>query len=158
MSLHAKLAETVGVSKANSFVMEDGSILELGAQSARIAGKINADHVYVDGASVGDVGSVVLHDRRMLSRDGIAVVVIAVSKDTGLLVGRPDVVSRGFVDNQEARDMIDQSRDLLAQTLNHQKQLNDWATVSSLIRDTLDNFYYEKTHRKPIIVPVLMRV
>ena len=158
LSLHAKLAETVGISKANSFVMEDGSILELGAQSARIAGKINADHVYVDGASVGDVGSVVLHDRRMLSRDGIAVVVIAVSKDTGLLVGRPDVVSRGFVDNQEARGMIEQSRDLLAQTLNHQKQLNDWATVSSLIRDTLDNFYYEKTHRKPIIVPVLMRV
>jgi ribonuclease J len=158
LSLHASLAETVGIPKANSFVMEDGSILELNPGSARVVGKINAGHVYVDGSSVGEVGAVVLHDRKMISRDGIAVVVVAVDQNTGLLVGRPDVVSRGFVDNIESKEMLEQSRDILAQTLNHQNQLTDWNVVSIKIKDTLNNFYYEKTRRKPIIVPVLMKV
>ena len=118
LSLHAKLAEVGRHSrKPTTFVMEDGDILELNAQSARIAGKINAGNVYVDGLSVGDVGNVVLHDRRMLSRDGIAVVVVAVNKDTGQLVGRPDIVSRGFVDTRESREMIEKSRDFLAESL-----------------------------------------
>ena len=117
LSLHAKLAEAVGIPKANSFVMEDGDILELNPQSARIAGKVNAGNVYVDGLSVGDVGNVVLNDRRLISRDGIAVVVIAVNKETGHLVGRPDIVSRGFVDTREARKMIEKSRDHLAEVL-----------------------------------------
>jgi ribonuclease J len=158
LSLHAKLAESVGIPKANVFVMEDGNILELSAQSARVAGRVNAGNVYVDGLSVGDVGNVVLHDRRMLSRDGIAVVVIAVNKETGQLVGRPDVVSRGFVDTREAREMIEQSRDFLTQTLNHQKQLNDWGAVTNTVKDTLSGFFYEKTRRRPIIIPVLVRV
>ena len=115
--------------------MEDGDILELNPQSARIAGKVNAGNVYVDGLSVGDVGNVVLHDRRMLSRDGIAVVVIAVNKETGHLVGRPDIVSRGFVDTREAREMIEKSRDLSSQVLNHQKQLSDSSFVIATVRD-----------------------
>ncbi len=158
LSLHAKLAETVGIPRANCFVLEDGSILELSAQSARIAGKISSEHVYVDGLSVGDVGNVVLHDRRMLSRDGIAVVVIAVNKESGHLVGRPDIVSRGFVDNREAREMIEESRDFLAKALDHQTQLTDTGSVVNKVKDMLSNFYYEKTRRRPIIVPVLVSV
>ena len=158
LSLHAKLAEAVGIPRANTFVMEDGDILELSPQSARIAGKITSGNVYIDGLSVGDVGNVVLHDRRMLSRDGIAVVVIAVNKETGQLVGRPDIVSRGFVDTREARELIEQSRDYLAQALNHQNQLTDWALVTTKVKDTLSNFYYEKTRRRPIIIPVLVNV
>jgi ribonuclease J len=158
LSLHAKLAEAVGIPRANSFVMEDGEILELNPQSARIAGKINAGNVYVDGLSVGDVGNVVLNDRRLISRDGIAMVVIAISKDTGHLVGRPDIVSRGFVDVREARDMIEKSRDYLAQVLNHDMQLNDSGLVTTTVKDSLGNFYYENTRRRPIIIPVLMKV
>jgi ribonuclease J len=158
LSLHARLAEAVGVPKQNTFVMEDGDVLEIGSQSARLAGKVNADHVYVDGLSVGDVGHVVLHDRKMLSRDGIALVVVAIDKDTGHLVGRPDVVSRGFIDTREAREMIEQSRDFLADSLNHQTQLNDYSFVTTQIKDTLSGFFYEKTRRKPIIVPVLLKV
>lgn len=158
LSLHARLAEAVGIPKSNTFVMEDGNILELSAQSARINGKINAGNVYVDGLSVGDVGNVVLNDRRMLSRDGIAVVVVAVNKETGTLVGRPDIVSRGFVDTREAREMIEQSRDFLTRTLDHQKQLTDWGYVSNAVKDCLSNFYYEKTRRRPIIIPVLVKV
>jgi ribonuclease J len=158
LSLHAKLAEAVGIPRANTFVMEDGEILELNPQSARIAGKINAGNIYVDGLSVGDVGNVVLNDRRLISRDGIAMVVIAISKDNGHLVGRPDIVSRGFVDVREARDMIERSRDYLAQVLNHDMQLTDSGLVTATVKDSLGNFYYENTRRKPIIIPVLMKV
>ena len=158
LALHARLADTVGIPKTNSFVMQDGDILELTAQSARIAGKITAGNVYVDGLSVGDVGNVVLHDRRMLSRDGIAVVVIALNKETGVLVGRPDIVSLGFVDTRESRELIEQSRDFLAGALNHEKQLTDSGYVTNLVKDKLSNFFYEKTSRSQIIIPMLVKV
>jgi len=158
LSLHAKLAEAVGIPRSNIFIMQDGDVLELNASSAKIGGKITSGNVYVDGLSVGDVGNVVLHDRKLLSRDGIAVVVIAVNKETGLLVGRPDIVSRGFVDNKEARTLIEQSRDFLARALDHQNKLTDWPVVTSRVKDLLSNFYYEKTRRKPIIIPVLINV
>ncbi len=158
LTLHAKLAEAVGIPRSNSFVMEDGDILELNANSARISGKISAGNIYVDGLSVGDVGSVVLHDRRVLSRDGIAVVVIAVNKDNGHLVGRPDVVSRGFVDTRESRELIEQSRDYLNNSLNHERDLTEWNNTTTLVKDSLSNFFYEKTRRRPIIIPVLVKV
>jgi len=158
LSLHAKLAEAVGIPRANIFIMEDGEILELNPQSAKIAGKVNSGNVYVDGLSVGDVGNVVLNDRRMLSRDGIAMVVITVSKEDGHLVGRPDIVSRGFVDNREARQLIEKSRDFLVGVLNHHKELSDTGFVYATVKDTLGNFFYENTRRRPIIIPVLVRV
>jgi ribonuclease J len=158
LSLHAKLAEAVGIPRANIFIMEDGEILELNPQSAKIAGKVNSGNVYVDGLSVGDVGNVVLNDRRMLSRDGIAMVVITVSKEDGHLVGRPDIVSRGFVDNREAKQLIEKSRDFLVEVLNHHKELSDTGFVYATVKDTLGNFFYENTRRRPIIIPVLVRV
>jgi ribonuclease J len=158
LSLHAKLAESVGIPKSNTFVMEDGDVLEINSQFARIAGKVNAGNVYVDGLSVGDIGSVVLHDRKMLSRDGIALVVVAINKDSGVLVGRPDIVSKGFVDIREAHELIEQSRDFLAESLNHEKQLTDWGFVTGAIKDSLSNFFYEKTRRRPMIIPVQVKV
>jgi len=158
LSLHARLAEAVGIPKANTFVMEDGNILELNANSARIVGKINAGHVYVDGLSVGDVGNVVLHDRRIISRDGMAVVVITIGQTSGLLIGRPEIVSRGFVDSNEARDLIEESRDFLVKRLNPDVDFTDWGLVSAVIKETLGNFFYEKIRRKPIIIPVLKKV
>jgi ribonuclease J len=138
--------------------MEDGNILELNAQSARITGKVTSGNVFVDGLSVGDVGNVVLHDRRMISRDGIAVVVLAISQETGHLIGRPEIVSRGFVDTHEAKEMIEQSRDHLMEALNHKTQLTDWGYVNTTVKETLNGFYYEKTRRRPIIIPVLVKV
>jgi ribonuclease J len=158
LTLHARLAESVGIPRTNSFVMEDGDILELNNQSAKINGKVSAGNIYVDGLSVGDVGNIVLHDRRMLSRDGIAVVVIAVNKDTGLLVGRPDIVSRGFVETRDAKTLIEASRDYLVQILNHESQLTDWLAVSNKVKESLSNFFYEKTRRRPIIIPVEVKV
>jgi ribonuclease J len=159
LSFHAKLAESVGISKEDTFVLEDGDILELSPETAKITGKISAGNVYVDGLSVGDVGSVVLRNRRMLSRDGIVVVIIAVNKQTGKLVGRPDIVSRGFVDTRESKEMIEKSRDAVARILDRGgDRPADWGFISTKVRDTLNRFYYEQTRRRPMILPFMVKV
>ncbi len=159
LNLHAKLAESVGIPRENIFVLEDGDILELNPQAARIAGRVTSGNVYVDGLSVGDVGTVVLRNRRMLSRDGMVVVIIAVNKQSGKLVGRPDIVSRGFVDTRESKDMLDESRDLVARTLDHSgTRAAEWSFVNTKVRDTLNKFYYEQTKRHPMILPFMVKV
>ena len=159
LSLHAKLAQTVGIPKDNTFVLEDGDILELGSQSARKTGKVSSGNVYVDGLSVGDVGGVVLRNRRMLSKDGIVVAIIAVNRQTGKLVGRPDIVTRGFVDTREFKGMIDESRDLLARTIDHSgTRAAEWSFVNAKVRDVLDKFYYERTKLRPMILPFMVKV
>ena len=159
LSLHAKLAESIGVPKENTFVLEDGDVLELSPQVAKVTGKVTSGNVYVDGLSVGDVGSVVLRDRRMLSRDGMVVVIIAVNRQTGKLVGRPDIVSRGFVDTRESKDLIEGSRDLVARALDHSgDRPAEWSFVSTKVRDVLNKFYYEQTKRRPMILPFMVKV
>ncbi len=159
LSLHARLAESVGISPDNIFVMEDGDVLELGAGAARINGKVGSGHVYVDGLSVGDIGGVVLRTRRMLSRDGIVVVIIAVNRQTGKLVGRPDIVTRGFIDTREFKSMMDESRELLARTLDHSGgRVAEWSFINTKVKDTLDKFYYQRTKRRPMILPFMVKV
>jgi len=159
LSFHARLAESVGIPKDNSFVLEDGDILELSPQMAKITDKVSAGNVYVDGLSVGDVGGVVLRNRRMLSRDGIVVVIIALNRQTGKLVGRPDIVSRGFVDTRESKEMIDESRDAVARILDRGgDRPADWGFISTKVRDTLKKFYYERTRRRPMILPFMVKV
>ncbi len=159
LNLHSRLAQSIGIPKENIFVMNDGDVLELSAQSGKITGKVDSGHVYIDGLSVGDVGEVVLRNRRMLSKDGIVVVIIAVNRQTGKLVGRPDIVTRGFVDTREFKDMLDKSRDLLAQTLDHSgARAVEWSFINTKVRDTLDKFYYENTKRSPMILPFMVKV
>ena len=159
LSLHSKLAQSVGIPEENIFVLEDGDILELSPHSGKKTGKVTSGNVYVDGLSVGDIGSVVLRNRRMLSRDGIVVVIIAVNKQTGKLVSRPDIVSRGFVDTRESKDMLEESRDLVAQALAHSgKQPTEWSLVNDKVRDILNRFYYEQTKRRPMILPFMVKV
>ena len=159
LSLHAKLAESVGIPKDNTFVLEDGDILSLTAESARKDGKVSSGNVYVDGLSVGDIGGVVLRNRRMLSKDGIVVAIIALNRQTGKLVGRPDIVTRGFVDTREFKELIDESRDLLAKVLDHSSpRATEWSFVNAKVRDTLDKFYYERTRLRPMILPFMVKV
>jgi len=161
LSLHTKLAHTAGIAPENTFVLEDGDILELGAQSGKVVGRVACGNVYVDGLSVGDIGGVVLRNRRMLSRDGMVVVILAINQQTGRLVGRPDVVSRGFVDTDspESKQMLDDSCDMLAKVLDHGgKRLAEWGSVNNRVRDTLYKFYYERTKRRPMILPVMVKV
>ncbi|HEX73973.1 MAG TPA: ribonuclease J [Dehalococcoidia bacterium] len=159
LSIHAKLAESIGIPKENTFVLEDGDILEINPQGGKITGKVSAGNVYVDGLSVGDIGSLVLRNRRMLSRDGIVVVIIAVNQQTGKLVGRPDIVSRGFVDTRESKDMIEESRDLVARVLDRSgDRPAEWGFVNTKVRDILNKFYYDQTKRRPMILPVMVKV
>ena len=152
LALHAKLAESVGLPKENIFVLEDGDVLELTPESGKRTGKITSSNVYVDGLSVGDIDGIVLRDRKMLSKDGIVMVIIAVDRQTGKLIGRPDIVSRGFVDPVESKDMIEASRDLVAKVLDHGgARPADWGFISRKVRDTLNRFYYEQTRRLSLI-------
>ena len=159
LSQHAKLAQSIGIPGKSIFIMEDGDVLEIGTETARVTGHVTSSNVYVDGLSVGDIGTVVLRDRKMLSRDGMVVVIIAVNQQTGKLVGRPDIVSRGFVDTREARKMLDESRDLVARVLDRGgDRPAQWGYVNSKVRDTLNRFYYEQTKRRPMILPFMVRV
>jgi ribonuclease J len=159
LALHAKLAESVGLPKENIFVLEDGDVLELTPESGKRTGKITASNVYVDGLSVGDIDSIVLRDRKMLSKDGIVMVIIAVNRQTGKVIGRPDIVSRGFVDPVESKDMIEASRDLVAKVLDHGgARPADWGFISRKVRDTLNRFYYEQTRRRPMVLPFMVKV
>ena len=159
LSLHGRLAQSVGMPKGNIFVLEDGDILELGPQSAKKDGKVGSGNVYVDGLSVGDIDGVVLRNRRMLSKDGIVVAIIAVNRQTGKLVGRPDIVTRGFVNTREFKEMIDESRDLLARAFDHSSaRAAEWSYINAKVKDTLDKFYYEKTKLRPMILPFMVRV
>jgi len=159
LTLHARLAESVGMPPANVFVMEDGDVLELSANTARVNGKVGTGHVYVDGLSVGDIGGVVLRTRRMLSRDGIVVVIIAVNRQTGKLVGRPDIVTRGFIDPTQVGDMMEESRELLVHALDHGGgRVAEWSFVNNKVRDTLEKFYYDRTKRRPMILPFMVKV
>jgi ribonuclease J len=159
LSFHAKLAQSVGIPEKNIFLLEDGDVLELGQWSGKVDGKVSSGNVYVDGLSVGDVGTVVLRDRRMLSRDGIVMVIITVNRQTGKLVGRPDIVSRGFVDTREAKDMIEESRDIVAKALDHSgARPADWGFIYAKVRDILHKFYYDQTKRRPMILPVMVKV
>jgi len=159
LSLHARLGEEIGMPASSIFVLEDGDILELNADTAKVNGKVSSGNVYVDGLSVGDAGGVVLRTRRMLSRDGIVVVIIAVNRQSGKLVGRPDIVTRGFVDTRESRDMMNESRELLAKTLDHGGgRIAEWSSINTKVKDTLEKFYYKKTKRRPMILPFMVKV
>ncbi len=159
LSLHAQLAESVGIPQSNIFVLEDGDVLELGPNGGKVTGKVSSGNVYVDGLSVGDIGSVVLRNRRMLSRDGIVVVIVAINRQTGKLVGRPDIVSRGFVDTRESKDMMEESRDLVVKAFDHSgSRPADWDFINTKVRDILNRFYYDQTKRRPMILPVVVKV
>jgi len=159
LSLHAKLAQSLGIPENHTFVLENGDVLELDQQGARIATKISSSYVYVDGLGVGDIGQVVLRDRRALARDGILVVIIALDERTGKVVGQPDIVSRGFVDMRESEALIEATRELVVKVLDRGGDHSaDWGYVNAKVKDTLSKFLYEQTKRRPMILPVAVRV
>ena len=159
LSQHARIAESTGIPRENIFIIEDGDVLEVGAETARVVDNIPAGHVYVDGLSVGDIGQVVLRDRKMLSRDGIVVVIVTINSQTGKPVGRPDIVSRGFVDNPEGNQILEASRDLVVKTLDRgAKQPAQLDFINAKVRDTLNKYYLEQTKRRPMILPFMVKV
>ena len=157
---HKKLAEEMGMPENHIFVSEIGKVLEIDRDGARFNGTVPAGKILVDGYGVGDVGNIVLRDRRHLSQDGIIVVVATVDIDERLLISGPDIVSRGFVYVREAEELMDEvrtiARDAIIDCLEH--NVTDWAELKSSVKDDLSRFLYQKTKRKPMILPVIMNV
>jgi len=159
LSLHAKLASTLGIPKANIFVMENGNILELDKDKAKMTGKVPSGNIYVDGLVMGDPAGVILRDRKLLSRDGIVVVFIAIDKKSGKIIGRPDIVSRGFVDMKEGKNILEQGQDLVANTLGRSgRHPLESSFINTKVKETLGGFFYEQTRRRPIILTTTMEV
>lgn len=157
---HAKLAETLGIPRENTFVADNGTIIEFTRHGASIAGKVPAGKVLIDGLGVGDVGNIVLRDRKQLSQDGILIVVMTISRSSGAVVAGPDVVTRGFVYVRESESMLEEAKDKVRQTMNRlrENRVTEWAVLKGQVRETLSKHFYEKTRRRPMILPIIQEV
>jgi len=157
---HAKLAQDLGMPRDNIFVAENGQVLEFTAEKGVMNGKVTAGKVLVDGLGVGDVGNIVLRDRRQLSQDGILIVVVTMDKQRGCVVAGPDIVSRGFVYVRESEQLMEEAKDKVKQSLEKFETggVTEWATIKSGVRDALSKFLYERTRRRPMILPIIMEI
>lgn len=153
--LHAQMAQQLGIPEKNIFVIESGQVLEFDGNEGWLGEEVAGGYVFVDGLGVGDVGQVVLRDRQHLSRDGFLIAVVAVDEKTGELLAEPDIISRGFVYMREAEDLIEQAKE---QVLIALKKSGSRTVVSAKIKDTLSEFLYEQTRRRPMILPVVIEV
>lgn len=154
--LHAQLAETAGMARENIFVIENGQVIEFEEDGAYLAETVPSGHVMVDGLGIGDVGSVVLRDRHLLSRDGFVVVVMAIDERTGKLVDGPDIISRGFVYMRDSEDLLEEAKDRVIDLLESGQMHRD--TAATIIRDNLSQFLHQRTRRNPMIFPVVLEV
>ena len=157
---HAKLAEELGMPKENIFVGENGFVFEFTRDRGRIAGRINWGVVMVDGLGVGDVGNIVLRDRRQLSQDGILIVVVTMNRENGKLIAGPDIVSRGFVYVRESEELMEEAKLRVVQVLRRclEENIYDWTTIKINIKDVLAQYLFEQTRRRPMILPIIMEV
>lgn len=157
---HAQLGESVGVDPDNIFLIDIGDIVEIEQGAARKAGKVPAGNVLIDGLGVGDVGNIVLRDRKLLSQDGILVVVVTLSKQDGTIVSGPDIISRGFVYVRESEGLLDEANRIVSSTLEKlmSENVNEWASLKTNVKDALGRFLYEQTRRRPMILPIIMEV
>ncbi|MBM7578336.1 ribonuclease J1 [Jeotgalibacillus terrae] len=158
--MHASLAVDCGVPEENCFLMENGDVLALGSNEAAIAGKIPSGNVYIDGSGIGDIGNIVLRDRRVLSEEGLVVVVVSLNLNDHKIASGPDLISRGFVYMRESGELINQAQHLLYKHLNKvlANKTSQWSEIKNEITDTLEPFLYEKTKRRPMILPIIMEV
>ncbi len=157
---HAKLAQELGMPKENIFIADNGQVLEFTKDSGTVAGRVTSGRVLVDGLGVGDVGNIVLRDRRQLSRDGIIIVVVTMEKESGHIVAGPDIVSRGFVYVRESEDLMNVAKERVNEALDYceGEGITEWAALKSNIRDALGRFLFEQTRRRPMILPIIMEV
>lgn len=157
---HSKLAQSLGMPKENIVIAENGSVVEVTKDSVGINNKVTAGKVLVDGLGVGDVGNIVLRDRRQLSQDGILIVVVTIDKQDCSVVAGPDIVSRGFVYVREADDLMENAKEKVQIALNkcQENGVSEWSAIKSAVRDSLSRYLYEKTRRRPMILPVIMEI
>ena len=160
LQTHARVAQEMGTPAQNIIIADVGRIIELTPNSAQLGGTVPSGRVFVDGYGVGDVGSVVLRDRRHLAQDGMIVVVVSLSGETGDLVSGPDIITRGFVYVKESESLMEELRDVALEALGtcQIRGIVDWATIKSAMKSELSRYLYRKTKRNPMILPVIMEV
>jgi ribonuclease J len=160
---HAQLAKTMGIPDENIFIIENGEVLETDSVDMKATGVVTAGAILVDGSGVGDVGTVVLRDRKKLAEDGLITIVAAVERETGQILSGPDIVSRGFVYVRESEELMSESRELMREVLEgavngHRNSSREWGVVKNTMRDRLSDLIYSKTKRNPMILPILMMI
>ena len=155
--MHAGLARAMGVKEENTFVLEDGDILEIDQREAKVVGRVPADYVYVDGLAVG-VDKVVLRDRRHLATDGVIVAIVTIDKHTGKPIGRPDVVSRGFIEGEMSDSLMERAGDVILGSLAGEEHVAGRRDFSTRVHDSLSRFLYDETRRRPMILPLSVEV
>jgi ribonuclease J len=159
LSLHAGLAQSMGIPKDNIFVLENGDVLELGKDSGKVVDRTRVGVIYVSGLITGELDGNVLRDRKLLSREGVVVVTVAVDAESGKLAEKPRIITRGFVDAGGEKALIEKGREVVLTALNHDKRrLAEPSFVDAKVKDSLSKFFYERIHRRPIIIPVVVEV
>ena len=160
LSCHRDLALSMGMDKKDIFVMKLGDVLEVNKNEAKITGSVPTGQVMVDGLGVGDVGNIVLRDRKHLSQDGLMVVVVSMDRENGTIIAGPDIISRGFVYVREAENLMDEARKVVLDALLRceERNVTSWNYIKGLIKDTLKNYIWQKTKRSPMILPIIMDV
>ena len=157
---HGELANSIGVPKSNILIPEIGDVIEVTRNSIKKSGSVISGQIFVDGLGVGDVGNIVIRDRKHLSQDGILTVVVTLSKENKAIIAGPDIISRGFVYVRESEKLMDEARDIVRNVFAkcEEQKITDWSTLKSTVRDELRSFLYEKTKRKPMILPIIMEI
>ena len=158
---NAGIAESLGIPKENIFLLQSGDVLSLDANGAEVVDKVHTGAILVDGLGVGDVGNIVLRDRQHLAEDGILIVVLTLEKGTNQVLAGPDIVSRGFVYVRESEGLMEEARQILSEALENclmQNRNADWSRIKLVIRDTMNEFIWKRTKRRPMILPIIMDV
>ena len=160
LKAQAKIAMDLGIAKEDVFILESGDVLELGEQEAKVTGKVPVGDILVDGLGVGDVGNIVLRDRQHLAEDGIMIVVLALDQASGYLVSGPDIVSRGFVYVKESDELMEEARERMAEVIENclDRGITDWGKIKNSIKDSLGDYVWKKTKRRPMILPIILEV
>ena len=158
LKAQAGIAESLGIPKENIFIMHSGDVMELNEESAAITGKVHTGAILVDGLGVGDVGNIVLRDRQHLAEDGIMIVVLTLEKYSNQLLAGPDIVSRGFVYVRESEDLMGQAKSVVEDAIDSclDRRISDWGKMKGVIKDSLGDFLWKRTKRKPMILPIIM--
>lgn len=157
---HMRIAKSIGFNQNQIHIPENGEVIEITNDSIESAGKVTAGNVLIDGSGVGDVGNIVLRDRRLLSQDGILIVVVTLSRSDKSIVAGPEIISRGFVYVRESESLMEQSTNIVREIVikNTSKDHFDWAGMKQEVRDSLNHYLFDKTKRRPMILPIIMEV